>query len=89
MLNKTKGNPDDHGVAEEWRSRTGDAIRVARTDAGLTQQQLADLVGVTKAAVSEWERGGSMPRIVHQVKIANNLKIAWAEMFGPDLGGAA
>ena len=27
---------------------------------GLTQEELADHIGVTKASVSKWERGGSL-----------------------------
>lgn len=40
----------------------GYAIREARKRKGLTQGQLADLLGVTTSAVSGWERGDSDPR---------------------------
>jgi len=36
-------------------------IKQARTKKGLTQSQLADLVGVTKASVSGWELGVAQP----------------------------
>ena len=35
----------------------GDRIRQARKAAGLTQQQVADTVGVTKSSVAQWESG--------------------------------
>lgn len=35
----------------------GDRIRKARKDKGLTQKQLADQVGVSRAAVTQWESG--------------------------------
>lgn len=35
----------------------GDRIRVLREARGLSQQQLADKLGVTKGAVGQWERG--------------------------------
>ncbi|MFD8948544.1 helix-turn-helix domain-containing protein [Streptomyces sp. NPDC059979] len=36
--------------------------RELRTSTGLTQQELADAVGVTRAAVSQWEKGVRTPR---------------------------
>lgn len=34
-----------------------------RTRAGMTQKQLADLLGVTISTVSNWERGVQVPRL--------------------------
>lgn len=36
--------------------------RELRTATGLTQQELADAVGVTRAAISQWEKGVRTPR---------------------------
>lgn len=36
-------------------------IRVARDSAGLTQRQLAELLGVDQMLVSKWERGKHSP----------------------------
>lgn len=41
---------------------TGQQIRDARERAGLTQEQLAQRVGVTLRTVGNWERGASVPR---------------------------
>lgn len=41
---------------------TGQQIRDARERASLTQEQLAQLVGVTHRTVGNWERGASVPR---------------------------
>lgn len=35
----------------------GDAVRRAREQAGLTQEQLADAVGVDRKTIGRWERG--------------------------------
>ena len=38
------------------------AIKKLRSDRGLTQQDIADAVGVSKVAVGQWESGKSIPR---------------------------
>lgn len=48
----------------------GDRIRQCRIARGMTQQQLADAVGVTKGAVSQWELGGTK-----NVKLDTFLKL--------------
>lgn len=40
----------------------GQQINSARQRAGLTQQQLAELVGVSLRTVGNWERGATVPR---------------------------
>lgn len=42
--------------------RTGPDIRAARERAGLTQEQLAQLVGVTQRSIGNWERDQTVPR---------------------------
>ena len=41
----------------------GENIRKLRTERGLTQEKLADFLGVSFQAVSKWERGDSVPDI--------------------------
>jgi len=41
---------------------TPELIRIARQDAGFTQQQLATALGVPQQRISEWERGAHEPR---------------------------
>lgn len=40
---------------------TGSGLRVARETRGLSQEQLASLLGVTDGAVSHWEIGRAAP----------------------------
>jgi transcriptional regulator with XRE-family HTH domain len=55
-------------------SRLGENIAVHRRAAGLTQELLADRLGVTSQAVSKWERQISCPDV--------SLLPAMAEVFG-------
>lgn len=59
-------------------------IREARTAAGRTQQQVADHLGVTKGAVSEWEGGKSSPRPSLQIALATYLGVRHSTLFGFD-----
>ena len=45
------------------------AILRVRQEAGLSQRQLAQLVGTTQSAVSRWERGHDEPRFRSLVEI--------------------
>lgn len=49
-------------------------LREARLKAKYTQQRLADALGVTRQAVSEWERGLSLPDVNTAKRIARELK---------------
>ena len=40
--------------------RTGSFIASLRREKGMTQKELASLLGVSDKAVSKWERGGSL-----------------------------
>nr|WP_297284110.1 helix-turn-helix transcriptional regulator [uncultured Agathobaculum sp.] len=51
----------------------GTTILAARHTKGLTQEALADLVGVSAAAVSKWETGASYPDITLLPPIARAL----------------
>ena len=52
-------------------STVGGRIQAARLAKGLTQQQVADLVGVSKGAISQWESGK-----IEDLKADNILKLA-------------
>ena len=53
--------------------RTGGLIRSLREERGLTQLQLAQLVGVGDKAVSKWERGGGCPDVSLLPALAEEL----------------
>ena len=53
-----------------------------RRHAKITQKQLADLLGVTRAAVCNWERGLNLPTAAHLPAIAKALGVSMASLYG-------
>lgn len=60
----------------------GENIARLRREAGLTQETLAGRLGVTKAAVSKWELGLSLPDIALLPRIASQFSISVDELIG-------
>ena len=54
---------------------TGERIAAARTAAGLTQQELADKLFVSRHLVSKWEQGLRRPDLETAAKIADALSV--------------
>ena len=57
-------------------------IRAKRRERDLTQEELANILGVTKAAVSKWETAESYPDITMLPQIAQLFHITMDELFG-------
>ncbi len=51
-------------------------IRTIRKDKGLTQEELAERLHVTRQAVSSWERGGSCPDFETLKQLADILEVS-------------
>lgn len=51
----------------------------------ITQEQLADFVGVTKASVSKWETGQSLPDVLLLPRIAAYFDVTIDELLGYEL----
>jgi transcriptional regulator with XRE-family HTH domain len=64
-------------------------IRTARGEHGLTQQQLADGVGVTLRTIGRWETGASVPRSSAIAKLSAALHVAPAALVDHASGPAA
>ena len=56
-------------------------IRVARAEERMTQQQLADAVGVSRQTINAIESGKFVPSTVLALKIAQNFGKAVEEIF--------
>lgn len=53
-----------------------------RESKGLDQHEFADLVGVTHAAVYQWERGMTSPSLATLEKIAKKLGVTMERFYG-------
>jgi transcriptional regulator with XRE-family HTH domain len=58
------------------------AIRSARRRAGLSQVELARLLGVRQSSVSQWERGSTKPSTVHLLTLAIRLGCSLVDLAG-------
>lgn len=56
-------------------------IAQRRKTNGMTQKQLADVLGVTDKAVSKWERGNGHPDIIYLEPLAKALGITVGELL--------
>lgn len=56
-------------------------IRVARAEERMTQQQLADAVGVSRQTINAIESGKFVPSTVLALKIAQNFSKSVEEIF--------
>lgn len=61
---------------------TGQRIRSARKERGLTQKALGELLGVTQATVGQYETNPNPPKIETLQKIALQLNVPIAYLIG-------
>ena len=63
----------------------GNRIKQLRKAKGLTQQQLADLVNVTKVSVCCYEKGNRTPNLETLIDLANILETTPNYLLGADI----
>ena len=59
----------------------GDRLRKLRKKSGLTQEQLANLVGVHETTIRRWENEGDKPSIVYVSTLAKALGVSEADLL--------
>jgi SOS-response transcriptional repressor LexA len=67
----------------------GPRIRDARERAGMTQQALARLCGVSRAAIAQWEGGTTLPSLTHLQRAADSLGVWVSWLTGENSQAAA
>ena len=65
-------------------SDIGTRIRAARRDRGLTQDELADQVGVSRSAVAQWETGRTGQVTANLSRIAAALEVSVEYLMAGD-----
>lgn len=66
----------------ETKKAMGLVIRERRRDLRLTQTELAAELGVSQAAVSDWERGACNPSFAQAWRLAEFLGLTLDQMAG-------
>lgn len=67
----------------------GNRLTELRTQKGLTQDKLGEILGVSNKAVSKWENGSAMPRLDMMVRIADYFEIGIDEFFDGNNNGSS
>ncbi len=62
-------------------SELGTRLREARTEAGLTQAELAERIGVSRKTINTVENGVFVPSTTLALKLARALKTSVEELF--------
>ena len=73
-LNDKKTTPEQEVI----RRSLGEALKAHRQNCGMTQEYVAEALGVSRQAVSKWENGAAEPS-------TSNL-LALAKLYGVDAG---
>ena len=55
-----------------------------RRRAGMSQEQLADQLGITRQSVSKWESGASVPELAKLIAIADFFDVSLDYLVGRD-----
>lgn len=63
-------------------------IRTLREGLNLTQPELGQALGVSRAAISAWENGVNTPRGKRLKRLADALGVTVAQLMGGDISGA-
>lgn len=61
--------------------KTGKFIAALRKGKGLTQMQLADILGISDKTVSKWERGAGLPEVSLMIPLCNVFEININELL--------
>lgn len=78
--------PKGKGKADEHDKRVGEMLRERRIDLGLSQQKLAEKIGVTFQQVQKYERGVNRVSASRLQQLSSALQVSVSYFFGNDNG---
>ena len=80
-LRKYLGERKPDAQTQVVRKSLGEAIKDHRTRCGMTQEFLAEQLGVSRQAVSKWENGTSEPSTTNLMALAKRFGIPAEELL--------
>lgn len=63
------------------QKKIGTFLRALRSEKGLTQEQLAEIIGVSNRSISRWENGVNLPDFDLLMEIANFFDVSIGELL--------
>ncbi|WP_449456382.1 helix-turn-helix domain-containing protein [Streptococcus suis] len=63
-------------------THTAQRIKTLRKQAGLSQQELADKIGVLRETISNWERGINRTNVENIERIATFFQVPVSDLLG-------
>ncbi len=61
--------------------KIGDRIKELRLEKGLSQTQLAKMIGVSQKAIDYWERSVNEPKVGYIIALVRHFGISYNEFF--------
>jgi len=69
---------------------SGQRLRAARKDAGLSRERVAVAAGVSVSSIERWEQGGAQPGVEAAARVATTLGVTVDDLLDvPQAVGAA
>lgn len=65
----------------QFAKQLGHTIAIYRQEMGLTQEQIAEILGIGSEAISRIERGVAMPTLVRLIEFADVFKCSVADLM--------
>ena len=63
------------------QQKIGEFLKTLRKETGLTQEELADKMNVSRRTVSRWETGSNLPDLALLVELADLYDVDMREIF--------
>ena len=56
-------------------------LKAARVNAGITQEKAAEMIGISRSLIQNWERGKSFPDAMHLKKIETAYGVSYDDII--------